>query len=872
MSEPGEVVRNYLAGRKESAGNNALDFLLGPAHMVLPESVLPHFAGPDDKLSGGELVGLHEPGWGKTLADIGIGTVTDPLSLLTFGKGKGIGVLGKTIAGAGKTLDPLTVSMDAAKGLGNKGIDLADQLLGKSAHSTVATTPVRDYATKLGAGFRSATGWQDILPEAEAAMDAARGTGHIASSSGTSEVARMFQGVNPAEEVALGQYLHQIHIDPALGAQVLPADKILRMQELQKLHPDMRPAVMDRALGDMDALSKTQTKNAMGIGAIAPGPITPVVDQYLARQHTLPMEWKEGSAKTSSQSSFEKARTLKTPQELVDFINDTPGAQTELNARKLMMDRAAGQGRLIERAALKNSVIQKYPQGLATATEKANAAAQAKALANGTAVGKVDVSDTAIMDETLKHIAEVSPDTASRLHTALYGMEARGNVTQLLATVNSHVKPIMVSGAVIPKVGSILRNRFGMPMQAIAEEGANLGDIAKLANPATMVNDVLHGLDDAYAHVWGKKFLPTDKLSAQIGKIEDALKNSKGDMDAVNAALANDPTLLEAVNHGVLDGYVNSEQLLKKSGASGMKKMVTDIYNAPSEAFQVVEQRGRLSYYLNLRARGVAAAKAAKDSAEAFYRYPVTSEGNRTLRDVIPFAQFMLKAIPQQAKFLSRVPAAAIALNPLFANDPDHPVNPYMQDQSRIAIGKNEDGAYGYLTGFGLPVEALNSIPMSGQDISRKIVGATQPLLKTGISAITGIDPYFQTPFGTYDKAPLTGEHSTFGKYYNMSAGTGLIEPIAGPLRMLQTAINPKHGIGTRAVDLFSGAHISDVDEDLANRQIIDNALKGNSAVVKYSTYYQPNGQHDPEVDALIHGLADAKARIKAKQAAAATL
>lgn len=851
---PGQVVRNTLAGNKRAAGNNLLDFLLGPAHIALPESIAPHFSDPTDKLSGGELVGLHEPGWGKTIADIGIGTVTDPLSLLTFGKGKGIGVLGKTIAGAGKTLDPLTVSMEAAKGLGNKGIDLADQFLGKSAHSTVATTPVRDYATKLGAGFRSATGWQDILPEAQEAMDTARGTGSIAANSGTDEVTRIFQGVNPEEEVALGKYLHQIHIDPTAGAQVLPADNILRMQELQRLHPTIRPDVMNRAIGDIDALSKTQTMDAMGVGALPAGPLQSTADQYLARQHHLPMEWKEGTAKTASQSIFEKARSLKTPQEFADFINATPGAQTELNARKLMMDRAAGQGRLMERADLKNKLLAQYPQGLANA------------MAKGTA------SDTAIMDETLKHIAETSPDTASRLHTALYGMEARGNVAQLLATVNSKVKPIMVSGAVIPKVGSIMRNRMGMLFQAAAEEGANAGDLAKLGNPVTMVHDVLRGLDDAYSHVWGKKFLPADKLSTKIDTIENALKNSGGSVDATRAALAKEPELLDALNHGVLDGYVNSDQLLKKTGASGMKKMVMDLYNAPSEAFQVVEQRGRLSYYLNLRARGVAAAKAAKDSAEAFYRYPVTSEGNRTLRDVIPFAQFLLKAIPQQAKFLSRVPAAAIALNPLFANDPDHPVNPYMQDQSRIAIGKNDDGTYGYLTGFGLPVEALNSIPMSGQDISRKIVGATQPLLKTGISDIIGIDPYFQTPFGTYDKAPITGEHSTFGKYYNMAAGTGLIEPIAGPLRMLQTAINPKHGAGARAVDLLSGAHISDVDEDLANRQIIDNALKGNSAVVKYSTYFQPNSQHDPEIDALIHGLADAKARIKAKQAAAATL
>jgi hypothetical protein len=231
----------------------------------------------------------------------------------------------------------------------------------------------------------------------------------------------------------------------------------------------------------------------------------------------------------------------------------------------------------------------------------------------------------------------------------------------------------------------------------------------------------------------------------------------------------------------------------------------------------------------------------------------------------------MLKAIPQQAKFLSRTPAVAAGLNPLFGNDPDHPVSPYMSNQSRVALGKNENGTYGYLTGFGLPVEALNSIPMSASDVSQRIVGATQPLIKTGVAAVFNQDPFFQTPFGSYAKDPITGENSTFGRYYNMLAGTGLIEPIAGPLRMLRTATDSKHSGTARAIDLLSGAHIADVDEDLATRQILDSALKSNPNVVKYSTYYQP-GEHDPEVDALIHGLADAKARLKAKAQAAAVL
>jgi hypothetical protein len=101
IDKPGQVVRNTLKGNFSGAAKNFGDFLLDPIDAALPGDWIPELAGEGDKVSGGELVGIEEPGIGKFLADIGIGVVTDPISLLTFGASGLASNAGRTAIKAG---------------------------------------------------------------------------------------------------------------------------------------------------------------------------------------------------------------------------------------------------------------------------------------------------------------------------------------------------------------------------------------------------------------------------------------------------------------------------------------------------------------------------------------------------------------------------------------------------------------------------------------------------------------------------------------------------------------------------------------------------------------------------------------------------
>ncbi len=851
---PGQAVRNTLAGRGSAAGRKALDFVLGPAHLLTGgDSLIPYASKPEDEISGGDLVGVTEPGLGKLAADIGVGVLTDPLSLLSFGAGTGVKVLGKTIAGAGKTLDPLTLSLKAASGVADKGIDLADQFVGKSGHSSITKTPIRDLATRVGAGARSTLGWQQVEPWAQTVMDRAAGTGNIASKAGSAEVERIFKNITPEEETALSEFAHQVHVDKSGRYHVLPDDEAARLAEIQRLRPGVDIGRIQTALPEMQALSRRQADDALRSGAIGVPMDLEKADKYIPRAFHLEDAITPTGPKPAGGANFTKTRTLQTPQEIADLGNAGKGAQFETNAKKLMMDRAVGQRRLLQKAEV--------GEGLLKNVQPQQSWGQ--------------LSQDELYDRALSELAKTSPDSAARLHTALRGMDPRGDALHVLSKVNRVIKPMLVAGVIIPKVGSIIRNQVGMPMQILAQEGGKLSEAAKAANPVEIGKSFVQALDGAYSKIWGKKILPADRLGRHIDDIESALRESKGSVDEARRLLRAKPQgqyLEEALNNGILDGYISSEELLKKAGAKGIKKAAMDLMDAPSEVFSLVEQRGRLSYFLSQRLRHVPVEKAAAQTQDSFYRYAVSSTGNRTMRDIIPFGQFAAQAIPQSAKFLSRNPAVAVGLRPFFEQDEANPVAPWLADQSHINFGKSDNGNNTILSGFNTPLEALNMIPLSAADVNRKIVGATQPLLKTAYSAVSGYDPTFGTPFGSYAKNPLTGENSEVGRAYQIAAGTGLLAPVTGLIGQYKTATNEKVSPGLRAADLLTGAKVVESDPDAAFRQILDEKLRGDPRAQRAVSYYQRPGEEDPEITEMIHGLADARRRARAKREAAGAL
>jgi hypothetical protein len=87
LDKPGQVVRNTLKGNFAGALRNLGDFGLDAIDAFLPGDWIPELAGEEDKVSGSDLIGLDKeehPVLGF-LGDVGIGTLTDPLTYLTFG-------------------------------------------------------------------------------------------------------------------------------------------------------------------------------------------------------------------------------------------------------------------------------------------------------------------------------------------------------------------------------------------------------------------------------------------------------------------------------------------------------------------------------------------------------------------------------------------------------------------------------------------------------------------------------------------------------------------------------------------------------------------------------------------------------------------
>jgi hypothetical protein len=535
--------------------------------------------------------------------------------------------------------------------------------------------------------------------------------------------------------------------------------------------------------------------------------------------------------------------------------------------------------------ALKSAL--KYGDNIARASEKATVA---KGLL-GDAFHSLSNPDTrAGVSEIIDNLKSSDPDSYRALSTAWDGLKARGPVMRLIAGANGFFKKAAVAGILMPKVSTIMRNVIAFPTQLAATEGA--GGLAAagrqvLRSPQTIWNGIRDGVHQAFG-----LSIPPDQVGQAFDLIGQAFKQAGGRAQKVTQFLrAQGPQgqlLASAVEHGVVGGgFLSTDNIYKALTGTGWgqkalkaigvaptaaRRIATktaDLAEAPSAIFQGTEQYARLANYLDSVKAGVPEAQAAKGTADAFYDYKLSGTKERTLRDLIPFAAFQARALKQSAKAVAEHPAIGSAINTV-ENQPDAgPVYPYLEDQLRFPVGKDEQGNDQYIAGLSLPIESLNTIPTSFRDVKRDIVGASAPVLKSLFGAVSGEDPYFETQYGSYDRPPiplqpLLGEHG--GSLYNELAGTGLIQFADTPLRQLDKLLDPRHDAGTKAVDLLTGANVVSVDRERAAQQQLEEALKAGGAH-EYRGFSAEPG--DEQMQALIAAYQRAKQQVKAKAHAA---
>lgn len=588
-----------------------------------------------------------------------------------------------------------------------------------------------------------------------------------------------------------------------------------------------------------------------------------------------------------------------TPESLAGYLKENPSIQLETNAAKMAGAYTQQQGNLLGRAAFSQELIKPYvasyekkiaeaskttPQWeilpaeerlkAAGITEPERMAYEANGKSLYTLGDKGELSKAT--DAIIKDIAEVQrdPESALALSNFWNGMPAREGVWKALASVNQVFKPFATAGAFIPRINFNIRNAISGAEQILSNPEArkHTGSFIK-ALPSIIGG----AIDDGFEKLSGGRIRP-----GMFRQVDDALANSNGSIyNAINA-LPKDSSMQLALKHGVItDGFGNTELLANELGKSGWKKKLSNIMYWPSDIAKGVEKRMRFTLFDGLLSDHIPPEEAARITQDTFYSYRIGNQANRAARDVIPFFQFSAKAIPQQAKFLMESgPIPSVARNTienLYNQGNNAILPPQLQDQPVIPIGKDESGNPKYLTSFGMPYEALGQIPNLtgdladiGPEIRQNLVAASNPAIKTAASAVFGIDPYFGTPFGSYDKAPYLAQalgadkESHAARTYNILAGAGAIQPISSPVSVLSNFLDPRRSTTEAALNTLTGIRIKSVDEQQALRQLLEESLKRNPDVQRYESLYQTSG--DPETQALLQELSKLKADIRKKK------
>lgn len=861
LGRPNKVILNALKGNWEGAGRQALDIFGDLADASLPGDLIPEFSREEDSPEFSELIGGMDDGFAKSAVDILGGVVTDPLSYVP--------VLGWAAKGA-----------RAAGGA-------AARVAAKVAPD--ATAKVLEGAGRVGAEVRSIAGAQRMSPAAREIADAAEAAGNLEARTSTTAAQQVVQGLSTPEREIVSDVMDNLGWRDGVPATLVAEDIPQAAYTRVRSHPGVtaenaeriEKAVVDAALlgqeqsrrvnifskparGDaaiFGAAPRESAEQALSFGddftapaAAAPEAlvsgqaVSAMKPEYLARQYRGQTQEQmidellgRGPAGLGLPNPL-KAQELSAAEDIGAHLAKNPGVKYERDAGKRLLDRASTQGELAKRAELGKRLT--GDEGFVLSNPEGRKAVEAQ----------------------LREMAQTEPEAARVFSEMFNGRPPRGAFLDALSKANRFFKPFAVYGAVIPKFGSIVRNKVGGAWQALSNPEARG---TALAQASRIPSDIT----GAVASSLGMK--APDRLGKLVQEADAAFAGAQGSVD--NALRAMSPEVREAFEAGAMDGWTTSEELLKEIGRTPWQKKFMSVVDWPGRIFRGVEDRMRLGMFTDLRAQGKTAQDAVRIVKDSLYDYKVSSVGNRTARDIIPFFQFTAKAVPQQAKFLAEgtLPSrlALSGISQTIGAGEENDVYPWMDGKLNLRLGDDEQGNPQYASGLGLPFESLNMLPNPsanpldfGRQVERGIVSSLSPPLKSAYALVSGQDPFSEQPFLSYDKAPIVGRAGNAGRAYNALAGTGMIQPLDSPLRLVDKAIDPRRSTIVKALDLLTGANVQSVDPDRAEQMRINELLVRNPSVKQYRTFWQSDDDRDQDVVAQLESVRGASKRLRDKR------
>lgn len=613
------------------------------------------------------------------------------------------------------------------------------------------------------------------------------------------------------------------------------------------LKTELSPAQLEATFRGMAELNRTMFDEAVRKGIMsAPAGIDTAVmapPAYMQRIMQAPegqiSEYLEKFA--AAKPNFAKARKLREDADLATFLNDK-GVSLKTDPLEIMVRRAGSQGRAVTKANITQEILG----------------------------GPVDlgVQTSEIVNGALKILAR-DPETAGMakaLTDIVTGPGQRGAVGEVLAKFNRFWKPAVLYGLALPRFAAITRNRIGAINQELATAGASVGGLRRMA--ADLKGAVAEGINKGFGTKLGK-----DELNQSLDLIDDAFRAAGGDVRNIGQVLQRSGSpqakrLAEAVEQGVLDGFIDTEALLSQWGRTARQQRFRDILDMPAAMFQNVEHRMRLGQFLGLRKQGVSPAEAGRIIKQAYLDYTTANTADRTIRDIIPFAAFLTRSVPQQLGMVAERGVIRQGASSLYTSkDRDTVLPPWVEDQASVDLGmRDAEGNPLVLAGLGLPIEVLDLLPGSvspgdlGDAVRRNVVASSQPLLKEAFAQTSGRDPFFGTKVGSYDRSPrllaalgITDEQGEAGRQIQNLRRIGLTAPAESVIGQSDVLLDDRQGLGTRLLRVLSGLRAVSIDEQRAVQQRLEEILARNPRVQSREILFDRSG--DPETQRLLQAL-----------------
>lgn len=335
-------------------------------------------------------------------------------------------------------------------------------------------------------------------------------------------------------------------------------------------------------------------------------------------------------------------------------------------------------------------------------------------------------------------------------------------------------------------------------------------------------------------------------------------------------------------------------------GSGGKKRLETTFSLAKwgENTSQFTEFMNRIAPMITLMRSGNLASEAAKKvlaahadySAEAF-----TTFERHMMSRIFPFYRFTRKMIPFHLQTLIEEPGGRMRNTMRLISsmrDRNSPLPEHIAQTAAIEVPGAPEGQQRFLTGFGLPMEDVFGLMRPNvnfyktvQGTGQEIVGRMHPLLKTSVEMVSGTQMH-----SGRDLEDLRGTLSDI--VYNLGLTSSppntpiMLEqavsnsPASGALNIFKQAIDPRKGVGTKALNLLTGLRFSDADlvkaRNLAIREALEDLLRQNPNVHRFSHLYAPDmSALSPTDQALmdmyrVMGAASAKDSRERKKAAAA--